>query len=427
MGLVWQALSRVKSVALQVVRHLDCRQGLPVDSLEPPSSYAPVSKTPVDADAHVQVAELLAEPVADAGAAPVKPADSSEPATEELPHDVPTSATGRPKSVLRSPGGGLRQRGVTFSDGMRPIKDSEVAIESSTSVVYTPKVVSLFQDLDLPPGSSDLLDFTLPPLLCGDGPVKAFQQAVSGHVFRLCGHVENWKQTSYQISARLDMLGEVGQELQGLITLTKDFMESLKSQRPTGVTAREVQKLLDVLEDKLIDLQANVARTNAHMEGQRSLLRAGIESVEPAPIKPETPNAPSYDDCADFSEASSDDDNAYRGLDFSALEYFVQNSSTEYAAKAMYIPITRLVDEISDLKNEAGEQGQTIDGQVLAVEGIVDRLEDLQAVLRSNLCNDEDLGNWMLEKMDEVQLELQEWERALDSLRTKQATGPRPY
>lgn len=61
------------------------------------------------------------------------------------------------------------------------------------------------------------------------------------------------------------------------------------------------------------------------------------------------------------------------------------------------------------------------------MEGIVDRLEDLQAVLRSNLCNDEDLGNWMLEKMDEVQLELQEWERVLDSLRTKQATGPRPY
>lgn len=436
MGLVWQALARVKSAALQVVRHLDCRQGLPVDSLEPPSSYARVSGTGVDAaaDVHVAVhamadgvADVVIEPVADAGADPVTPPASSERAAEELPHDAPPSppATSPLKSVLRRPEGMVRKEGATlsFDTSLNERKITTKRSNPKKGVQPSLSMVESWRKRPLPSLFPDrrLLNFKMATQSSGRASVDAFEADVQPHVFMLNTTVDYWMDDTLTTTRRLTVLNEARSELQGLTSLTQNFSESVRSGQASEIDGSDARCLLETLEDKLLDLGFAQARLQGLIEEQESLQRAEAENARLASL------GPSSDE--ESTEESSDDNNAYQGLDFSGIDDFKQGSAA-FAVKGMRGAISRLLDEISDLKDEAGERGQTLAGQILAVEGIVEKLAQLHRVLAVNvneyIGRNNEFQEWMSEKMDSVQLEFQEWERALNRLSAQQAAGPQP-
>jgi len=433
MGLVWQALARVKSATLQVVRHLDCRQGLPADSLEPPSSYAPVSSTPVDADTPVPVAVQVAvhevvEMVADAGAAPDQPAESSEPAAEELPHDAPPSpapsseAPSPLKSIALPQQRAKRTRSVTVTDREQvfPIPARPRSKQGSA-----PAPVAEAPDEDSPSDGffvdTTSLDYRLPALSSSHASVEAFKEAVQTHVFWLSSHADNWSDPEQEHSpeSRQTILDNTLQELKELAQAVERLKTDLESGQAGDMDAGDAQRLLEFLDDKKLDLRTNEARVNG--------LKLELEFLQKKPVASATtqPSGPSS------SETSTDDDSAcgYQGLDFSGLDAFSRGGAG-FIVKSMRGDIANLLDDISVLKDEAGERGQTLVGQALAVEGIVEKLGALHDVLTVNLDRyigrDNEFQEWMYGKMDDVAIELEEWARALDRLKAQQGAGPQP-
>lgn len=437
MGLVWQALARVKSVTLQVVRHLDCRQGLPAESLQPPSSYEPVSSTPVDADAPVQAAVQVAvhavvEMAADAGAAPVKPAESSEPAAEERPHDAPPSPAPSPeapsplKSIALPVLHAKRTRSVTVTDQKeirlipgRSWSTPRLQPSLSSAPVETATDESSHSNRFFVDPSS--LDYELPALSSSPASVQTFKGVVQTHLFWLSSYADDWSdpEKDHSLDMRLSILDNTLEDLEQLAQAVERLKTDLESGQAGDMDAGDSQRLLEFLDDKQLDLRANEARMNGLKAGFEFLLRAKMASGSDQPLVP----------CISETSTDDDSDSGYQGLDFSRINDFSQGGAG-IIVKGMRGAIVRLLDEISDLKEEAGERGQTLDGQILAVEGIVEKLGELHRVLSDNLNayigRNYDFEEWMYEKMDDIHVELQEWERALDRLRAQPGAGPQP-
>ena len=400
MGLVWQALAQVKSAALQVVRHLDCRQGLPVDSLEPPSSYAPVSSTGVDAasDAHVAV-HVLADVVA-----------------EELPHEAPPSPQEPSplKSVLRSPGG--RRNGPEFVD------------RSPIPAIRTFGIRSLFTGPTWP-GSWGLLDFSLLTPAIDDPSVHAFSSAVASPAAQLKTQAQEWKKPTLTVRERRAMLEGIRHELRSLMAHTQAFMKTVASGQIEEIGGNDAEWQLEKLENKLINLRVSEARINAHIEEQEAMLRAGIEVIPvdlPAPL----PRIPRFGtEESSSSDPSADDSSSYTGLDFEGIDTF-ERGDTAAVVNQMRDPLCELLEAITELEDQAEQKGQTLRGKVLAGKGLIECLSDLQTLLSSHLAqyggSNSRFKEWMNERLREVQLELDGMEAVLARLNARPAAGPQP-
>lgn len=428
MDLVWQALARAKSAALQVARHLDCRQGLPADALEPPSSYAPVSGSGVDAATDVHevvhamaervyppVVDVVIESVAVTGAGTVTPPASSERAAEGLPHDAShTPKVPSPlKSVLRPPEGVKREESVTFSPGTAFYQRTRTnhmkpGIQPSISMVERWRRQPLIDD------ANELLDFTMGQLPCRSASVEAFTTRVDPDVFMLRTSVDYWRDDSLSSERRLTVLKQARSNLQDLTLLTQDFRESVRSGQAVDITGLYADRLLETLEDKLIDLGFAQARLQAHIEEQESLQRAEIENARIAHMG----LSRSEETAVEIDE----DSDAAVGLDFEELDTFAYGD-TAGVVRRLRDPMCARLGRIFDLERQIGEPGQTRVEQLRSVEGLVEDLGQLDKLLSRHLAQytgkNHDFKVWMDQKITEVRLTFQDWDRALSRIRAQ--------
>lgn len=401
MDLVWQALARAKGVARQVIHHLDYRQHVPEDSLDAPSGHGPASSSDVDAQADVQ-------PVADTGAEPVIPPASSERAAEERPYDAPPlpRAPGPLKSVLRAPGDAKRRSHVMFHDGQGPLKHTIATADEGHTASHVVPLSGLFTELDLPE-SPALLDFRMSGLSTGRVAVNRFTAQVKPHARSLAGSAQAWLNTSLSVIERLAILRDARRELKALTELTEAFMNDLSSGQAGRISRGDAHRLLDRLEDKLLDLRANQARVNGQIEGQEALQRAKVE------------NLGYVSDEASGTEESDDDSNSCSGLDFDGLEGFDQGDTAAIVAKIRG-PVFDLLAQISELEDQFVRAGQVPADQQRAAQGIVARLGQLDRLLSIHVSTwdgtDSSFKDWIQGKREAVQLELREWQGVLDHI-----------
>jgi len=399
--LVWQALAGAKTVARQMTHHLCCRQHVPDDTLDAPSGHGLSYGSGADTQEDVQA-------VAAAGADPVTPPASSERPAEEQPYDAPPSprAPSPLKSVLRSPGDAKRRSHVRFDDGQGPLQHTTATADETRTVIRVRPLSGLFTELDLP-ASTALLDFRISGLSTARAAVNRFTAQVKPHACSLASSAQAWLNIRLSVSERLDILRDAQRELKALTELTEAFMKDLSSGQAGRISQGDAHHLLDMLEDKLLDLRANQARVNGQIEGQEAMQRAGVENVCDVP------------DEASVAEESDDESSSCSGLDFDGLDAF-DHGDTAAVVATMRGPVFDLLEQISDLEDQFVRADQAPADRQRAAQGIVDGLGRLNRLLSLHIstCGGHAGGfkDWLQGKKEAVQLELGEWQGVLDHI-----------
>lgn len=234
MDLVWQALHGAQGMARQVLRYLDCRPGLPSDTLEAPAA------------AH--------QP------APMMSLASAERAAEEPPQSAPALPVGPAplKSVLLPPDHARRTRPVRFAENLPTYKTPARATTESTSESDSDDEDSV-HSMPMLLRDAACLDFSLLKAPTHDTATAGFQQAVRKPVLNLQSSVELWSNPRLKLDQRLDLLQGSRVQLQELSTLVSDFKSSLNNDPKAKAHSTEI---IQALFNKLIVLGWEIRHTD---------------------------------------------------------------------------------------------------------------------------------------------------------------------